>query len=56
MVVDVKILKPEQSVKEAADLFNQVNFESLPVVNDDKHLQGMLHISQLIPLMRKHSS
>ncbi len=45
--IERKVIKQSDSLKVALDILTEENFSSLPVVDDKKHLKGMVHVSDI---------
>lgn len=45
--VEKRVIHQDYSLKEALDIMTVENFSSLPVVDDKRHLKGLIHISDI---------
>lgn len=48
MTKDIKLIQEQQSVREAADILSKVHFNSLPVINSNEELVGIITSKDLI--------
>lgn len=53
MTRNPKTLKPNNTVKDAAELMSSVKFRAVPIVNEKDEIQGMLSNKDLVKILNK---